>query len=181
MNRPLTAACLSGVLLLAGCGGASDSPSDTATVAASQPTTAEVTPSAEPVPTSTPTPEPISREEAGANYVALADAVNAQGSLINPLLESGDVAGARVAATDTANALRAFVDGLIANEWPAEVQPAIDKLISETSAEIPIWLSAAATTTDEDFWAQIYTLPSAPGSANEVRILLGLDNVPITD
>ena len=63
--------------------------------------------------------------------------------------------------------------------WPApEVQPAIDEPPAETAAEIPIWLQAAATTTDDAFWLEIGKLPQV-GSAREVRILLGPEIVPV--
>lgn len=172
--RTLTIACLIGVLLPAGCGGADPGQEEATTSVAAAVAAVEETAK----PTPTPTPEPITREQAGENYLALAEAANAAAGVVNAPLEAGDVLAAREASTGTADALRAFADGLLAAEWPPEVQPAIDKLVAETAAEIPIWLQAAATTTDADFWNEISKL-APTGSAQEVRILLGLENVPV--
>ena len=164
------------LLTLGGCAGSSADPSPTSTTAvtASQ----GVEPAAEETGVATPTPTPITLEEAGASYLALAEHANAVGDVFNAAVDSDDMAQMRTAATANADALRTFVDGLVASEWPPEVQPAIDKLISETAAEVPLWASVGASATDDDFWWTLNQIP-ATNSAQEVRVLLGLENVPV--
>jgi len=171
---PATLALLA-ALITAGCGGGSaDEPAATATAPQVSETAAAPSETAAPTPTSV----PITVEEASASYLALAEHANAVGDVFNAAVDSDDMAQMRTAATANADALRTFVDGLVASEWPPEVQPAIDKLVSETAAEIPLWASVGASATDDDFWWTLNQIP-ATNSAQEVRVLLGLENVPV--
>ncbi|MFF2621266.1 hypothetical protein [Oerskovia jenensis] len=126
-----------------------------------------------------PTPTEISTEDAGAQYLALADKFNvAAGAWYT--VDPNDFAAVRAVAAQVAEADRAFADGLVASEWPAEVQPTVDALVGEIAAETPIFLQIAASTTDQQLIDLRNQLPEQQGNGQKLRILLGLPDVPVS-
>ncbi|KRC37484.1 hypothetical protein [Oerskovia sp. Root22] len=158
-------------LMLAGCSGGAEPE------VASTPTdvTAESAP-AEPEPT----PTEISIEEAGAQYLALVEPYNAALPAVVASFEANDLPAARIAAGDLAAAGRAFADGLVAAEWPASAQPAVDGVVAELAAELPIYLAIAASTEDQKTIDLTYQIPEQQGNGQKLRILLGLPDVPVS-
>lgn len=164
------AAALGVALLVAGCSGGA-SPAE-APSASPVETTAAVEPA--------PTPTEISAEDAGAQYLALVEPYNAALPAVTSSFEANDLPAARVAAGGLAAAGRAFADGLVAAEWPASAQPAVDGLVAELAAELPIYLAIAASTEDQETIDLTYQIPEQQGSGQKLRILLGLPDVPVS-
>jgi hypothetical protein len=173
MTTRFTAALAVGALLLA-VGGCSSSTPD---AAASAPAATESTTLVEPTPT--PTPTPISREAAGAQYLALVEPVNALVAPWTAAADAGDYATMRTLAAELATQYRTFADALIAAEWPAEAQPAVDELVTELASDIQLNLQVAASTTDVEIDNLFASSPPNGGAAQKLRMLLGIDNVPV--
>ncbi|MBO0900860.1 hypothetical protein J1G43_12890 [Cellulomonas sp. zg-ZUI22] len=131
-----------------------------------------------PTPTPSPTPTVMSKEQAGAKYLELVAPSNALVAPFNAALEADDVATVRTLCAQSATAYRGFADGLIAAQWPAEVQPAVDRLVTDLAGEISAFATAGASETDDQLWAALNARPAPSGAGQEIRMLLGLGNVP---
>lgn len=164
------AAVMGAVLLVAGCSGGEAPAGVASTPAVEEPAPVE----------STPTPTEISIEEAGAQYLALAEPYNAALPAVKESFGANDLPAARIAAGQLAAAGRAFADGLVGAEWPASAQETVDAVVAEVAAEIPVYLAIAASTDDQQTIDLTYTLPPQQGSAQKLRILLGLPDVPVS-
>jgi hypothetical protein len=172
-NRWTAVATTAAVLALTAC--SSDEPAPEADPpAASTHATAAPTPA----PTPTPSPTPISKEQAGAAYLALVAPVNALVTPWNDAIAASDWASLRAQAQPYADANRAFADGLMAAEWPPEAQGAVDGLVAELAADISAFVQVAGTTADADTIATINAFPARGSSAQQLRMILGLENVP---
>lgn len=182
MRRLTYALALTTALTLTACGAQTDK--ETAAAPSPEPSVVAETPESAPTVEVTPTPEPeptstvLTREEAGQRYLQLVEPWNAGVPEWTAALDAEDVPRLRELAAANADKLRTFVDGLIETEWPENVQPAVDRLITENAADISAWAAAGASRTDEEFWQALNTLGTA-GSAQEVRALLGIDAVPV--
>lgn len=141
---------------------------------ASPPQAAAQTASATPTPTAT----PISKEQAGAQYLELVAAPNALSGQWNDAVNASDWATVRTLAQTYAETDRAFADALMAAEWPPEAQAAVDGLVAELAAEIVAFAQIAGTTADEATIVVLNTFPARGSSAQQLRMGLGLDNVP---
>lgn len=161
-------------LLTAGCSAPVDGQEPIATVTVEAP--AEDT--AQPTPTApTPTPAPITAEAAGEQYLALVEPYNAAINAVALAVEADDMAALRAASGEYAAAARTFADGLVAAEWPPEAQPLVDRMVGELAQRIPPAISLAQTGTDEETRIALATLPDVASSSQELRIILGLDDV----
>lgn len=163
------------VLLLAGCADSSTEESPEP-AAPSSPVASE---SPEPVSEPTPTPTEVSIEDAGARYLELVEPVNALVTPWNQSWEASDWQGLKVQAAPYADALRTFADGLRSSEWPPEAQPAVDTLVSELAAEIVVFLQVSVAEGDDAIATAVSQMPAPSGTAQQLRIILGLDNVPV--
>lgn len=171
MNTARITTTLVAGLLLAGCSAPADEPEAPATETTTQ-APAET-------PTPTPTPETLSMEEAGAVYLELVAPGNAITDEMNAAIDAEDWAAVREAAGRQAVAQRELADALIATEWPAEIQPAVDTLFAEIATQVPVYQAIANSTTDEELVAAFDTFPASSGAAQQIRTLLGLDSVPV--
>lgn len=129
-------------------------------------------------PTPTPTPTDISAKDAGAKYLLLVAPSNAAVPAWNQAVKAADYATLRTLAPQQAADYRTFADGLVAADWPDAAQSTVDDLVGELASQIPIYLGLAASTTDDEAIGYLNSFPST-SSAQKLRILLGLGNVPI--
>jgi hypothetical protein len=169
-TRWTAAAVIAGVLTLAAC--SSDE---------TLPDTVPATPTAEaaaPAQSATPSPTPLSNEQAGARYLELVGAPNALTEQWNSAISASDWTTVRTLAQSYADANRTFADGLMAAEWPPAAQPAVDGLVAELAAEISGFVQIAGSTTDDETVAALNTFPARGSSAQQLRMILGLENVP---
>jgi hypothetical protein len=170
LNHHWTAIAVTvGALALAGC-------SSDETLPETAPATSEAAPA--PVESAAPAPTPISKEQAGAQYLELVAPVNQLNGPWNDALAASDWAALRQQAQPYADALRAFADGLMAAEWPPEAQPSVDALVGELAAEITAFVQIAGTTTDAETVGAVNAFPAPGSSAQQLRMILGLENVP---
>ncbi|MBB2921278.1 hypothetical protein [Cellulomonas cellasea] len=159
-------------LLVAGCGTVEEPAEAPPTDVVSASPTPSETPSASPTPTA------ITREEAGARYLELVAPVNAGIEAWNAAAAASDYATMRAMAGERAASYRSFADGLIAAEWPPEAEAAVDRLVSELAGDVGVFVQVGTSTTDAET-QQALALAAPPGSAaQELRMLLGLDNIP---
>lgn len=170
MTAHRTTATLAGALLLAAC----------SAPATDDPPAVEPTTQAPPeTPTPTPTPETLSMEEAGEVYLGLVAPGNAITDEMNAAIDAEDWATVRDAAGRQAVAQRELADALMATEWPTEIQPAVDALFAEIALQVPVYQAIANSTTDEELVAAFDSFPASSGAAQQIRTLLGLENVPV--
>jgi hypothetical protein len=133
---------------------------------------------ATPTPTPTPTPTDISAKDAGAKYLLLVAPSNAAAPAWNQAVKAADYATLRTLAPQRAADYRTFADGLVAADWPDAAQSTVDALVGELASQIPIYLGLAASTTDDEAIGYLNSFAST-SSAQKLRILLGLGNVPV--
>lgn len=162
---------------LAGCGGQIASETFTGVGEALS------SPTPEARPTTIPTPEPtVSREVAGAAYLALVDAYNVVLCEQTRALDSGDLLQATGAYAVLAEATRTLADGLRAIELPPElVETKADLLQAFAAAEQSKIVLANAATVEE-----FNALLDASGASNAaaaslshfLRAELGLESTP---
>lgn len=163
-------------LITAGCGG---EPVDEPAAAAAAPQVTETSAPPSETATPTPTPVPITIEEAGSAYLALVAPSNALADQAQAAVDAEDWAQLRVVAAQLAAADRAFADGLLAAEWPPGAQSAVDSLVAELAGHIQGNLAVAASTTDEELSLAFEQFPTTGTSAQQLRMILGLDNVSV--
>lgn len=178
MTRSLLPALLATAvaLTLAACAGGEDA-SEAAPAATASPVAVETTRPA-PTPTASPTPAAMSKEEAGAKYLELVAPSNALVEPFNAAAAANDTAQVRALSAQQAEAYRAFADGLVAAQWPPEVQGAVDRLVTALAGDIAAFATAGASETDDQLWAALNARPAPSSAGQEIRILLGLENVP---
>lgn len=175
MKKAILAAALAGsVLTLAGCG------QDVAPTAASPSTTASATPTETATPT--PTPTEISKEDAAAQYLALVEPYNETVRVFNEVSAADwDQAAFTAAAAAQADANQAVVEGLLTKEWPAASMDMVQTLAADAAPNTSYMRRLAEAQTLEEAWALIETQPEqTDGSAQLLRIQLGLDEIPVT-
>ena len=161
-------------MLLAGCSGG-EAPTGAPASQSPSATQVEAAP-AEPEPT----PTEISLEDAGAQYLALVEPFNVAAAAWEEPYRANDWPAVRTAAAGLAETGRAFADGLVASEWPSSAQPTVDALVGELAGEVPVYLSIAASTTDQELIDLTYTFPERQSNAQKLRILLGLPDVSVS-
>ncbi|WP_432457947.1 hypothetical protein [Cellulomonas iranensis] len=125
-----------------------------------------------------PSPTPMTIEEAGAKYLELVAAPNSKVAEFNEAHQAGDTARLRVMCAETGTLYRSFADGLLAANWPEEAQSTVDKLVSQLATEIAVYTRAGATSTDDELWAALAEMPERQAYGQELRMILGLENVP---
>ena len=146
MRVRLLATTVVSIALRAACGsGPSEESVPTAGVTSES---AVPTDAASPTPTPTPTPTAMSIEEAGALYTSIVEPWNAGIRLWQDAYAANDVAAMRALAAGNGTLMRSMTDQLVAAEWPEDVRPTVDRLISEWAAESAAWAQAGASTTD---------------------------------
>jgi hypothetical protein len=184
MNRIRQMATCGAVALLMATAGCSSAAQDGARPEspAAEPTSEKppVTTTAAPTPSETPTPAAMTIEEAGAKYLELVAPSNDLVDDWKTAYDAHDTAAIRRVCADRAAADRAFADAMVAASWPASVQATVDDLLGEVAASIPVYLQIAASTDEDDTWDLVYYgFPESQGSAQKLRILLGLPDVPV--
>lgn len=176
MSRKFGWAIVAG-LLLAGCSGggshAATSPTRTSTgsVASSTPTT--------PSPTSSPLPTELSKKAAGALYLRYVTPLNKAQNSVTRAQTRHDLAGLRAGGKRGADAEFAFVQALLNNQFPAEVDYLAKQLAGELAPEISSFreLSKAKSLTKAQ--AILDSWPGSDnGTAQQIRALLGLPEAP---
>lgn len=204
MKRTATIITLT-ALALASCGGGSDDAADTtesAETSAAPSTTTTVPPTTTIAPTTTAattttststtttTVDPIAA--AGAQYIALVTPANCTNELLNLMINDayGDeylsenewVAaqpGFNEGFQAAADRSLEFMNGLIAYDWPDEVQSDVDALVAELAADAAIYQQTADAATFDGF----LTVPALGqgGAATVLRAKLGLESNIGTD
>ncbi|WNM27342.1 hypothetical protein RN607_14255 [Demequina capsici] len=183
MNKQLVVLA-GGALLLGACSAptATDSPSGSPTAAAHELVAVDevATASASPAPAAVEVE--ITLEEAGQQYLDIVRPVN------EAILAKKDAWDAAVDASDWEtlteisatweDANRAFVDAMLTAEWPDDLQPYVDTIVTDTADDIAFYAGVAkATTVDEFQTAWLYPVDFSNAAAQDLRIRLGLGNV----
>ena len=159
-------------LVLGGCGSPS-SPATTVTVAGST----SVAPSSAPTPT--PSPTVWSKAEAGERYLAMVQPINAAITAMGATFDVNEDTwrGIRsdcstiVKANDTF--MRALSDGL----WDPATRPAVDAVITSSSAAHSWYVKCAAAKDLDEIDVLGDVTQQDPGSPQRLRVALGLPSV----
>jgi hypothetical protein len=170
------AAVVLAVAMLAACGG--DGESATTTTAPAVETMATEAPTTT---GATATTDLFDYAQQYLDLVAPANCANqALGEVIRRLdqttatYQEAKAAGLFDAAGETAAAWVTFYEGLVAADWPEDVQPAIDDLVAETSADARKIESIANAVDDASFYAAMNQSIGEENNAGVVRARLGL-------
>lgn len=173
MIRTITAAALM-VLALAGCS-AAQPVSVAQTIAATSSSTAAAPSS---TPAATTTPSLWSKSEAGRRYLAMIGPANRALDALRAAATSGKLARITAACKAQAAAEDAFMRQLDAGDWPANVRPAVDALVTELGeGRAPLLACARASSyVDADAALGEYGATNT-GAAQRIRVRLGLPGV----
>lgn len=143
-------------------------------------TTAVAETSSDPTSSSSPTPDPkpspsevedeISVSDAAAQFVELADVLNAAVAESIDAVEFDDFVAI---SPMMAEANRAFATGLADARWPVAVQPDIDRVIAEAEVNAAAYDASALATSYEEL-TEIWNEVPTTSSSVQVREFLGL-------
>ncbi|HET6952378.1 MAG TPA: hypothetical protein VFI47_18505 [Acidimicrobiales bacterium] len=171
-------ACAAGLIVGAACSAGAGSRADTSTSSdASKPsTTLTVQP---PPATTAPPPAPLSTEQAAERYLAVVEPYNLALEAFEQAINGGQpVESLQTAAAAVASANETQVQELQATAWPADVQPAVDELVTESGQAQIYWLQASQAPTRDALIAAAVSASEHDGgaAAGTIRTLLGLDD-----
>ncbi|WP_188037479.1 hypothetical protein [Actinotalea sp. JY-7885] len=116
----------------------------------------------------------VSTEEAAATYEEIVEPWNSNIREWNAALAKNDLEQLRELAAENATLMQDMADGLLAAEWPADVQPLIDQMVGYCEVEADLWAQAGEATSEEELWAPIDQLP-VHNTGELIRKQLGLD------
>jgi hypothetical protein len=122
-----------------------------------------------------PTPETWSKGEAGKRYLEMVGPANAAAKKAGEALDAErDLAGINRACKTAAKADDTFARALDAGKWPDDVRPLVDDLIESVTARRGLWLDCGNADTLEDALYGPGSEDPKPGSAQRLRVRLGL-------
>lgn len=161
---PIAALLLAAVaaLGLTACSGSSD---------AVQPLAAAVTTTA---PTPSPTPTMLTKQQAGAAYLAAVTPSNKALNKVEKTLKTRNLAKIRAAAKSAAKANRAFLVVLTDTQWPKNVQKNVDKLSADVASDQTALTEVGKSTNMKDANGYWSNLSSDNSQAQLIRVKLGL-------
>lgn len=124
----------------------------------------------------------MTQEEAGQQYLDLVqpinDMIDATSDPWNIAFNASDWQKMSALASESIEAERAFLDSIIAASWPDDIQPLIDKMISQEAADMAWYSGLSNATSEDEFWSAYGSGGSFDRSAaQEIRMRLGLDNI----
>ena len=128
--------------------------------------------------TTSPPPAPLSKEQAAERYLAIVEPYNVSLEALEQAVNGGKPVDAlRTQAASVAEANDTHVRALEATAWPADVQPAVDELVTASEQAQIYWLQAAQAQTREALVAAAVAAGEHDGgaAADAIRNLLGLD------
>ena len=141
--------------------------------------TVTATSSASLTPASTPTPVYWSQKEAAERYLTMVKPVNAaiteMGSTFEVSDETWRTLRSQCAAIVTANDV--FMRSLASGSWAPSIRPAVDAVITSSSASHSWWVRCAAAKSREEIETLGDVTQQDPGAAQRLRVLLGLPSV----
>jgi hypothetical protein len=163
--------------LLIGAACSDDADSGAETAASPDSTGPSTTITAPPAPTTT-SPPPLSPAAAAERYLAIVEPYNVALEALELAANSGQsLATLQARAGEVAAANVTHIENLRATVWPANVQSAVDQLVSESEQAQAFWQQAAQAQTQETLIAAVVAAGEHDGAApaGTIRSVLGLD------
>lgn len=193
MRHQTTAAAIvsAAMLVLTSCGNGDNDESSTTTTVAETTTTTQATTTSTTETTTTTSPF-LTIEEAGARYLELAAPANCAIEQHNALWEEGRWAAgfsedefpafwpeAQPLYQRAADTTLAWIEAVVAEPWPPEVQADIDTLVAQASEQATYYQRYANVETVDDFLfldGSLGATPPTATAATTVRAKLGIDS-----